>query len=216
VKIYTHEEDNMLSLTGDTQKRLGIVYLFLSAERRINDADYALFEQTGATLDGFKDARGTIIGECEKALSAETEGKNRYDIVSEIFSEYASSTSPFGGTSFVLPNIGLGGFWFGQIVSDADKRSILWLLLGIMLESGQQTETRQKLVDLWIEKSKIDPSVYNEMKDTTETLAAIANEKAWLEASKGMSYKAVNSMMQELEKNLQEMQGSVSSLIALG
>ena len=50
------------------KEMLGIVYLFLSAEGRISDADYALFEELGKSIDGFSEMKGEIVEKCEEVL----------------------------------------------------------------------------------------------------------------------------------------------------
>jgi len=185
---------SILTSGGKDKQQLRIAYLFLSSENRINDSDFALFEEMGKSIEGFPKMKGDIIGECEKILAPPDSGRSRYEIVSEIFSSYKTSS-------------GL----------DVNRNcDILWTLLCLQYQSKEKSEKKQNLVDIWLEANRIDKAIALEMCDTYETQNAIIEYQKWLEASKGMSYQEVNSVMQELDKDLKNLQQSLSDLIALG
>jgi len=184
----------ILTSGGKDKQQLRIAYLFLSSENRITDSDLALFEEMGKSIEGFPKMKGEIIGECEKILAPPDNGRSRYEIVSEIFSSYKTS----------------GG-------SDVNRNSdILWTLLCLQYRSNEKSEKKQNLVDIWVEANCIDKAIVLEMCDTCETQNAIIEYQKWFEASKGMSYQEVNSVMQELDKDLKSLQQSVNDLIVLG
>jgi len=187
------EEKRQLAVGGKDKQQLRIAYLFLSSENRINDSDFELFEEMGKSIEGFPKMKGEIIGECEKILAPPDSGKSRYEIVSEIFSFKTSDES--------------------KVNRNCD---ILWTLLCLQYRSKEKSEKKKKLVELWAKANRIDKAIGLEMCDTYETQNTIIGYQKWLEASKGMSYQEVNSIMQELDKDLKNLQQSVSELIALG
>jgi hypothetical protein len=169
----------------------GIAYLFLSSENRINDADFALFEEIGQSNDGFPANKGEIIGECEKILAQSDSKNSRYEIVSEFFSSYKTSEEP-----------------------DVNRNcGVLWALLCLQYRSKGKSEKKQSLVLLWAEANRIDNSIVLEMCDTYETQNAIMEYQKWLETDKGMPYKEVNSIIKRLDEDLKSLQQSVSDLI---
>jgi hypothetical protein len=174
------------------KKQLCLVYLFLSSENRISDADLSLFERVGDSTKDFPKMKGEVIGDCEKILATPDGSKTRFEIVSGLLSEETTNTSP------------------------EDNRSVLWSLVGLLYQIEGRSESKEQLVETWAKKSNIDDSVLLEMHDTCKTQNAIVEYQKWLETSKDMSYQEINSIMQELDKNLKSMQQSVSDLIALG
>jgi hypothetical protein len=203
---YLHE-----SLKSELRE-LAIVYLFLSAEHRMNDADYSVFEELGASKGKFwvksipqpswwdkditipwKEARGEIIGECEKLLAQEDSEKNRYEIVSDAFKKYADRRQR------------------------NEVRSNFWMLIGLLYQPGIYSEGRERLVSLWQKNSsEISESMYAEMVDAAKTLNAINEHKEGLGTMYGLSYEDANSMRVELDKNIKDIQTSVNDLITLG
>jgi len=178
----------------DDKQQLRIAYLFLSSENRINDSDFALFEEMGKSIKGFQEMKGEIIGECEKILAPQDGGKSRFEIVSEFFSTYKTS----------------GG-------SDVNRNcDILWALLFLQYRKQKTSEKQQNLIDLWVEANRIDKAIALEMRDTLETQNAIVEYQRWLETTKTLSYQEINPFMQEVDKSLKSIQRSVSELIALG
>jgi len=184
----------MFGWSDKDKTQLGIAYLFLSSENRINDADYALFEEIGKSINGFQGIKGGIIGECEKILAPPDGGKSRFEIVSEFFSFYKTS----GGK---------------EVNRNCD---ILWTLLSLQYRNKEKSEKKQQLIDVWAEANCIDKSIVLEMCDTYETQSAVAEYQEWLKSSKNMSYQEVDSIMQELKKDLENLQQSIIELILLG
>jgi len=80
----------------------------------------------------------------------------------------------------------------------------------------EKSEKKQNLVDIWVEANRIDKAIVLEMRDTYETQNSITEYQKWLETNKGMSYREVNSAMQELDKDQESLQQSLSDLVALG
>jgi hypothetical protein len=206
-----------LALYDSQQKKLAMLYLFLSAQRRIRNADFEIFEQIGSAVEGFKDSKGAVIGECEKALAAENAGYCRDQIVTELLSKYAASEG------------------------EKDKRALLWMLLGVTSSADESFEIRKKLITLFVEKGRIDGSLFDEMRDTYEAIHAIAGLQEWMETyvgmsksqilsetvkitqfnewlktSAGMLYEQVRLITLGLEKDLNELQQSANSLIEIG
>jgi len=70
--------------SNEKERLLSVIYMFLSSENRINDADYSLFEEAGKSIEGFSELKGGLIGECEKNLTSE-DSKLRFEIVSMYF-----------------------------------------------------------------------------------------------------------------------------------
>jgi hypothetical protein len=187
-------------------RQLAIAYLFLSADHRMSDADYSVFEELVASSD----KKGEIIGECEKLLGQEGSTKSHYEIISDAFEAYVDPYKEINECDVSLlssSNI-LSGF--------EENRSHLWMLISLLYQPGIYSESREKLVAVWLEKSKISESVYTEMCDATKTLDVIKEHKEWLETTNGLPHEYVNSMQAELDKNLKDIQTSVSSLITLG
>jgi len=176
---------------NDYKKQLGIAYLFLSAEKRINDADFAIFEEMGKSVKGFLEMKGEIIGECEKILATPDGSKTRFQIVSDLFSKEITR-------------------------KPEDNRSVLWSLVGLLYQIEGRSENKEQLVEMWAKKSNIDDSILLEMYDTAETQNTVIGYKKWLETNKGLSNQEISSIMQELDKNLISLQQSASDLIALG
>jgi hypothetical protein len=168
---------------------LGYAYLFLSAEDKISDADLALFEEIGKSIDGFQGIKKEIIDKCESILSGEA-WKPRFEIVSDILFYNEGSTY-------------------------ANNCAILLVLMGLANVTGK-SDKKQQLIERWVKGCGIGKSIVLEMLDINETQNAIEEYKQWLEANKGMSHKEVHSIMQELEKNEKSLEQSVSDLIALG
>lgn len=185
---------SMLTSGGKDKQQLRIAYMFLSSENRITDSDFALFEKIGEPIKEFPKMKGEIVGECEKLFASQDSGKSRFEIVSELFSSYKTS----GGS---------------EVNRNCD---ILWTLLCLQYRNKEKSEKKQNLVDLWVEANRIDKAIVSEMCDTYETQNAIIEYQEWLETNKGMPYKEVNSVMQELDKNLKSLQKSLNELIVLG
>jgi hypothetical protein len=179
---------------SNEQRQLGLAYLFLSAENRISDADFVLFEEIGKSIKDFPKIKGEVIGECEKILASSDSDKSRFEIVSELFSEYKRS----GGSA------------------DNLSRSIQWSLIGLQYRAEKKSDIKQQLVALWAETNQIDKSIVLEMRDTYETAYALSKYQNWLETNKKMSYSEVKPIMDELEKNRKSLAESMSNLIALG
>jgi hypothetical protein len=197
------------------QRQLAIVYFFLSAEHRMSDTDYSVFEELGASKGEFtgnkpmksifgprniipwKEAKGEIIGECEKLLAQEDSAKTRCEIVSDAFKEYVE-----------------------DLESDEEyeeQRSCLWMLIGLLYQPGIYSESRERLISLWQENSsEISESMYAEMVDAAKTLNAINEHKERLGTMYGLSYGDASSMQVELDKNIKDIQTSVNDLITLG
>jgi hypothetical protein len=176
------------------KNQLGAAYLFLSSENRINDAEYMLFEEMGKSINDFSEMKGEIIGECEKALSQSGSGKSRFDIVSEIFSTNNFSMS----SSFDM------------------LYTILWALTSLQYNLESKSDKKQQLIELFAEKNNIDKSIVLEMRDICETQSAIIKYQEWLKTGNNMTYLEIDSIVQEFNKNLKNMEQSVSDLIALG
>ena len=176
------------------KNQLSLYYLFLSSEKKLSDADFALFEELGESVKGFSEMKEDIIEECEKLLVPSNGSKSRFEIVTEAFSSYKTS----GGTA------------------DTRDYSILWALVSMQYRKEIKSNKKQQLIELWAEAKRIDKSVVIEMCDTCETQNATTEYRTWLETNKSLTYMEVNSFIQELDKNLKSMQQSVSDLIALG
>jgi|TergutMp193P3_1026864.scaffolds.fasta_scaffold102843_2 hypothetical protein len=185
-----------MSVSVDSNQ-LQIIYLFLSAENRISDADFVLFEEIGKTVEKFSDMKGEIVGECEKILATPDGNKTRFEIVSNLLSEKATKKLAF--------------LWR----TPEDNRSVLWSLISLLYQIEGRSENKEQLVETWAKKSSIDDSVFLEMHDTCKTQKEIVEYQKWLETSK-LEYLEIKSIMQELDKNLMSLQQSVSDLIALG
>jgi hypothetical protein len=168
------------------QKQIGIFYLFLSAETKISNADYLLFEQGGKLIEGFSKIKEKIIGECEKLLAAPDGDKTRFEIVSDLFSKETS-----------------------------DDPAVNRRILGLLITHNHRNIGKKQLVDLWAKESKIAEDISLEMLDTCETQDAIAEYKKWLNTS-GMPYQEVHSIMQELDKDGKSLQQSANALVVLG
>lgn len=173
------------------KKQLCLVYLFLSSENRISDADLSLFERVGNSTKDFSNKKGEVIGDCEKILATPDGNKTRFEIVSGLLSEETTNTSP------------------------EDNRSVLWSLISLLYQIEGKSENKKQLVETWAKKVNIDDSVLLEMHDTCKTQKEIVEYQKWLETSK-MEYLEIKSIMQELDKNLISLQQSVSDLITLG
>ena len=208
---------------------LRIIYLFLSSENKINDADYSLFEETGKSIEGFLELKGGIIEECEKVLSGYLlrDTMSRYEIVSWYFSTCTSSSDYFYEKQKQLkeeyekitdPFLRAGAIkksaFQPTFISQDESRAILWTLIKLFRSIENKSEKKQQLIDLWVETNQIDKSIALEMIDTCETENALLGFNNWLETNK--SYQDVNSIKQELEKNQVSLKESVNNLIVLG
>jgi len=182
---------SILTSGNRDKQQMRIAYLFLSSENRITDSDFALFEEMGKLIEGFPKMKGEIIGECEKILAPPDSGRSRYEIVCDLFHSYKTSNE-------------------SEVNCNCD---ILWTLLCLQYRSKEKSEKKKNLVDIWVETNRIDKAIALEMCDTYETQNAIIEYQKWLE---GMSYQEVNSVMQELDKDLKSLEQSLSDLIALG
>jgi hypothetical protein len=176
------------------KSKLRIAYLFLSSENRINDADYSLFEKIGESIKDFSNIKGEIIGECEKILVLTNNSKLRFEIVSEVFSSYKTSDG-------------------SNVYRNCD---ILWTLLGLHYRNKEKSEREQQLIDLFAEANYIDKSIVLEMRDTCETLNTVINYKKWLSKNKSMTLHESEPIMQELDKDMKNLQQSAIDLITLG
>jgi hypothetical protein len=201
----------MFKWNDEDKIRLGIVYLFLASGNRISNADFVLFEEVGKSVKWFPNVKGEIVGECEKILTPPDDSKSRFEIVSDFFSSYKTSDGSKPHIVWASEAKTSGG-------SDTNRNcDILWTLQYLQYcRIKEESEKKQQLVNLWAEANGIDNSVVLMMRDICETQNAIIEFQKWLEASKGMTYQEVNSIMQELDKDLKNLQQSVSDLIALG
>jgi hypothetical protein len=222
-------------LSGNEQlRRLVIAYLFLSVDRPMSDADYSIFEELGSSLEDIWKFKSRIIEASEELLEQENPTKSRYEIVSDALKEYEKHTTRSGGISdsvdIFKTQVSQLGF-FSKGLSDItssnntlykgdkgeEQRSYLWMLLSLLYQPGVYSESRQNLVSLWQENSEyISEIVYIQMVDIIKTLNAIKEHKEWLETTNGLPHEHINTMQAELDKNLKDIQTSVSSLITLG
>jgi hypothetical protein len=183
---------SILTSGGRDKQQLRIAYLFLSAENRITDSDFVLFEEMGKSIEEFPKMKGEIIGECEKILTPPDSGRSRYEIVANLFSSSKESDE-------------------SEVNRNCD---ILWTLLCLQYRNKENSEKKQQLIELWVEANRIDKAIVLEMCDTYETQNAISEYQKWLETNKDMSHQEFNSVMRELDKDLNNLQQSLSDLIA--
>ena len=74
-------------MTEQEEAQLFMIYVLLSAEGRINDADYALFETIGSSIEDFPKKKDTIIREADDCLlKACDANQTRFELFTEIFS----------------------------------------------------------------------------------------------------------------------------------
>jgi len=231
----------MFGWYDENKTRMGLAYLFLSSENRISDADYALFEEIGKSMEGFADWKGEIVGDCEKMLASANSATARSEIVSEFFSTYQEIGKSMEGfpdckkevvekyenlhtagkivASSISMMLGASsphrGFFLGGELSEKSRRNILFTLASLADVSEKKSEARQKLIELWAEVNSIDKSVLMEMQDMLESERAIDGYRNWLKAS-GMTYGQVEPVMAELDKNIKELRDGANALIALG
>jgi hypothetical protein len=177
-------------MSNEQARSLAMFYFFLSVEHRINDTELAAFEQIGSLHEGFDEAKGTIVGECEKLLLERSGGKSRFEVVEEQLTDYAASSS-----------------------NETDKRSVLWMLVGISGKEDASFDIRQELITLFANKSGIDVSILDEMRDTVQTMLSLEYHKTWVQA---LPHGEAEPMMTEIEKNSADMRESISNLITIG
>jgi hypothetical protein len=196
------------------KEKLALAYLFLSSEERIGDSNFQLFEGIGESIKGFQNIKGEIIGECEKILAPPDRTKSRFETVSEVFSTYKVPETPKDNFLFSQGKLK----WENRtgISFESFNRSILLTLISLQFLTTSKSDKKQQLIEFWAETNLIDQSAILEMNDTCETELHISEYKKWLESSKGISYQEVNSIIQELERNLKSLEQSVGDLIALG
>ena len=189
---------DQLSSKSNKERLLKIVYLFLSSENRISDAEFSLFEETGKSIEGFSEIKGGVIGECEKILAPPDNNKSRFEIVAEYFSK---------------PKESMGFF---SVESNTGNNIILWTLIKLLFQIEMKTEKKQQLVEFWAEAKTINKSIMLEMIDTCETERAISDFKNSIETDKNMSYQEGKPIIHELDENMVSLEESVNNLIVLG
>ena len=172
--------------------KLIIVYLFLSTGKRLTEGNYLLFEEVGKTYIGYSGMRGDVIEECEKVLAEANDEFSRFKKITEYF-------------------INITGVY--NVISN---RRILWILVSLINQVRIKSDEHQKLIDLWIDKNKIDSSIVLEMHDTYQTQQAMVEYDKWLETNKDISYLKGSSINKELNKNLLDLEQSVNTLITFG
>jgi hypothetical protein len=185
---------------------LEVLYLFLSAEGRISDAAFALFEEIGSSCEKFGEKKGEIVGNCEKLLMSQNDGKSRLELVKGELSKKASSGAGDYASGFS---------WFDiyKRKNAEFKRFVLSILINVMYQAKLYSDTKAELVNIWRSQSKIDESIFLEMKDTAVTLAELAEYRKWLLAGNNSTSQAY---IDELARTRQEVRGQLSNLIVLG
>jgi hypothetical protein len=183
-------------MSNDTGKSLAMLYLFYSVDQKISIEECARFENFGGTFKGFKEAKDTIIAECEKILSGEQSSgssqektpKSRFDRVADTFNAFDSS------------------------LDREIKHRVLWWFSEILYRYQGVSENRKTLLNLWVEKSKIDPAVVAEMRDTALTLRALDGYKKWLSKQ---DQSELGAFTAEVDASLKDTEKSVTELISV-
>jgi len=178
-------------LSNDNARNFALVYLFLSVNRRITDDEMGLFCAIGREYDGWSEAKPVIIGKCEELLAGEN---GRYQVIAKTFTEAADGI--YDGTG-------------------RTQRLLLSWFIELMCQSGTFAGQRLDLTNLWLKESKIDQSVFDEMKDIAETALVLEKQREWV-SFLGDSFSDSESVLSEIEKNLRETAESLSNLVALG
>ena len=198
------------------KKQLCIAYLFLSAEGQISDTNSALFEELGKSFDGFPAMKGAIIGDYKEILLLYGESEASFEIVSDIFSSYSASIGCKGGSLCGLCMKGCPNTNDNGKSTFANNCGVLWMLISLYYNTKDKSDKKRQLIDIWAKENGINNSIVLEMCDADETLNAINESKRLLEGSNGLSEQEINSRMLELEKDLKNLEQSVSDLIVLG
>jgi hypothetical protein len=71
------------------------------------------------------------------------------------------------------------------------------------------------LTELWVEKSRIDRSIFDEMKDIAETSHTLKKQKEWI-TSLGDVFPDSQVFLSEIKKNREEMEESMGTLVDFG
>jgi hypothetical protein len=196
----------MLETYTNDQKATNLIlaYLFLSRKKTALDldnlgiysSDYELFALLGKSFfDKFNDVKDELENLCVNLISEQEQDKNYYEIICDFFTETANNMD-----------------------SLLDKRIVLYTLVYLLNNSEQKNmrEHRLKLINIWINESGIDSSILSELMDIHTTSQTIESYQNMLGNVKNMSYKEINEIMQELEKNKESLLKSQNALIAFG
>lgn len=210
------------SMSNDDALKLALVYLFISVEHKITDAEMEKFFVIGRAVKGWGAAKGTIIEECEKLLSGkESESVDTLEL-RVLAGSIANKNIPAHTKHLKrkresrIESIVEVFTETAQAIDDDEgkvQRTLLSWFVNLMYGDGLVSEQRLRLAKLWCEKCKLDQSVFDEMKDIVETGAILEKTRSWISTSKDSEAEAV---LLEIEKNLKETEESMSNLVALG
>jgi hypothetical protein len=169
--------------TNADVKIMSLVYLFLSSEDRLSGRSFSAFEKIGTRYTGFAESKAMIIGKCEQVLGQVNPNKSRFTVVSEAFAEIANSFSS----------------------DPVQQRSALWVLVSLVRSNGKVSSADTDLVEMWRCTCRIDQSVLDEMRDTSQTFRALKGYKQWANVNKD-----------QIEQDWNDTTESINQLIKLG
>jgi hypothetical protein len=191
-------------MSNKTAAGLAMLYLFYSADQKITSEDLTWFKKYGRSVNGFKDAKDTIVAECEKILSGEQSSstgqektpKSRFDCVADTFNAFLGSSQGF----------------FSSSPDREIKHQVLWWFSEILYRYQGVSKNRKTLLNLWVEKGGIDPAVADEMRDTAKTICDLEAYKEWLSKQ---DQSELGAFTAEVDASLKDTIKSVTELISV-
>jgi hypothetical protein len=208
-------------MPNDTAASFAMLYLFYAAEHQISDVEYARFDRLGGLYEGFKEAKDTIIAECENILT----GKKQSSGFSPIFSSITLASTLMGGISenrteqekplksrFDRVADAFKVFLDNSRLDRDIKYRVLWWFSETLYRYQAVSENRKTLLNLWVENGKINTAVADEMRDTAQTVRSLEVYKQWLSKQDQTKFGVFNA---EVDTSFKDTIESITTLITV-
>jgi len=169
------------------------VYLFMSLEGEISKDNEVRIKELANDLKLSISEFPSIVRACENIIGLSFDNDDRFDTILEHLVK------------------------FGKEKSESEKVQILWLLVNCAFYDGEYNQNKKrflrKLSRLWeIENNVV---ILSEMEDTAETLLDLEKHKEWIKTT-NYPYDYTHSVVEELDKNKQELANNISLLVSIG
>ena len=173
--------------------QLKMVYLFMSIEDKINQENMDQINLLAKDMILSADNVKSAIDACEGILGKAFDKDDRFDLI--------------------LKNI----YDFGKGKIEAEKRQTLWMLVNCAFKDGEYSSNERRMLRNLTRDWEIEDNVtvLTEMEDTAEALLALEKHKEWIKTT-NYSYEHIHSVVEELDKNKQELAENISLLASIG
>lgn len=178
------------------QNAIKALYYLMAIDGLVQEEEVNMLDCIGAELDAehFRGYRDSIIESCNAVIAQASNAEDSYDIVAEaIDGELLSQTD----------DLELG----------IPSRLLVWNMLMLSLANGDYDKAESRILRHIVRYCKIENSVFFEMEQLIQSIAAVDNELSDLQSS-NLPYSEIRPLVDELEKRKKNLEKYAPQLIA--